>query len=96
VQDSIHGQGGSVIVERSVWVCLLTGITRERERERERERICLMSAFQNFIKMGKKRGDQNEFLKERHFSRKRNNIPAAMSNPHVRACDDLFSFFIMM
>jgi hypothetical protein len=86
----MHGQGGSVIVERSVWVCLLRGITKERER------ICLMAAFQNFRKMEKKRGDQNEFLKERHFSRRRNNIPAAMSNPHVHACDDLFSFFTMM
>jgi hypothetical protein len=34
----MHSQGGSVIVERSVRVCLLRGITNERERERERER----------------------------------------------------------
>jgi len=74
----MHSQGGSVIVERSVWVCLLRGITKERERERER--ICLLAAFQNFRKMEKKRGDQNEFLKERHFSRRRNNRQLSCSN----------------
>jgi hypothetical protein len=39
--------------------------------------------------MEKKKGDQNEFLKERHFSRRRNKIQLSCSNVKP-ACDDLF------
>jgi hypothetical protein len=42
-----------VIIERSVWVCLLRGITKEREREREN---LFDGSFSEFQKDGKKEG----------------------------------------
>jgi hypothetical protein len=58
-----------------------------------------MAAFQNFRKKEKKRGEIKMNFSKKDRSQEDEttyNYPAAMSNLHVCACDDLFSFFTMM
>jgi hypothetical protein len=95
----MHSQGGSVIVERSVWVCLLRGITKEREREREREREFVCWQLFRISERWKKRGEIKMNFSKKDTSQEEettDNYPAAMSNLHVCACEDLFSFFTTM